>query len=166
MRRLLATLSATVVLASLVAAPGAVASCPRASLADIENEVMCPVCGVPLGLAEAPQAERQRAFVQSLIDRCRSKREIKTPDDFEPALVSEFGPSVLALPEDDGFNLAAHLVPALAILAASVGIALAMARWQRERRRDASKNPALDGVRALDPADLARLNAELDRHER
>jgi cytochrome c-type biogenesis protein CcmH len=160
MRRLLVTLSATAVLASLFAAPIAVASCPRATLADIEDEVMCPVCGVPLELAEAPQAERERAFVQSLIDRCRSKREIKT------ALVSEFGPSVLALPEDDGFNLAAYLVPALAILAASAGIALAMARWQRERRRDASQNAALDGVRALDPADLARLNAELDRRER
>jgi cytochrome c-type biogenesis protein CcmH len=160
MRRLLVTLSATAVLASLFAAPIAVASCPRATLADIEDEVMCPVCGVPLELAEAPQAERERAFVQSLIDRCRSKREIKT------ALVSEFGPSVLALPEDDGFNLAAYLVPTLAILAASAGIALAMARWQRERRRDASQNAALDGVRALDPADLARLNAELDRRER
>ena len=159
MRRLLATLSATAVVAALAAAPAA-ASCPRATLADIEDEVMCPVCGVPLGLAEAPQAERERAFVQSLIDRCRSKRQIKH------ALAAQYGPSVLALPDHDGFNLAAYLVPALAMLAASGGIALAMARWQRERKRSASRHAPLDDVPALDPAELARLDAELDSHER
>ena len=31
---------------------------------------MCPVCGTPLGLAtEAPQAQRERAYIQRLIDR-------------------------------------------------------------------------------------------------
>jgi hypothetical protein len=63
----------------------------------VENEVMCPVCGTPLNLAEeAPQAERERAFIEREIDRCRSKAQIKR------ALVAEFGESVLALPGDEG----------------------------------------------------------------
>lgn len=159
MRRLIATGLASIVMASLAAAPAAGASCPKTTLADIENEVMCPVCGVPLGLAEAPQADRERAFVQSLIDRCRSKQQI------ERALVAEYGPGVLALPGDEGFNAAAYLVPALAILAASLGLALGMVAWRRERRRSGSDRPPLAEA-PLDPADLARLDAELERHDR
>ena len=45
-------------------APAAV-GCPETSLGDLEDEVMCPVCGTSLGLAtEAPQAQRERAFIQ------------------------------------------------------------------------------------------------------
>ena len=72
--------------ALLLLAPAA-AACPRTSLGDVENEVMCPVCGTPLNLAEeAPQAERERAFIQREIDRCRSKDQIKR------ALVAQYGP--------------------------------------------------------------------------
>ncbi len=157
MRRLLAT---GLAVALLTAVPAAGASCPKATLADIEDEVMCPVCGVPLGLAEAPQAQRERAFVRRLIHRCRSKGEI------ERALAAEYGPTVLALPEDHGFDLAAYLVPALAILAAGGGIALAMARWQRDRRRGASGRAAFEELAMPDRADLARLDAELERDAR
>src|SRR4051794_29608804 len=57
----------------------------RASLPDIEDEVMCPTCGVPLALAFSPQAERERQFIRDQIDRGRTKQEIKD------ALVAEFG---------------------------------------------------------------------------
>jgi len=154
--RLLATGLASAIIASLVVATAAWASCPKATLADIEDEVMCPVCGVPLGLAEAPQAERERAFIRGMIDRCRSKQEIKR------ALAAELGPSVLALPEDEGFNVAAYLVPALAIL----GLALGLVTRQRERRRSGSDHPALGDTPPLDPADLARVDAELESRKR
>jgi len=147
---------ASTVIVSLAAVPASGGSCSKATLADIEDEVMCPVCGVPLGLAEAPQAERERAFIRSLIGRCRSKQEIKR------ALAAEYGPSVLALPEADGFNVAAYLVPALAALAASLGVAFSMAIWLRERRRGGSGGPALGDTPSLDAADLARLDAELE----
>jgi cytochrome c-type biogenesis protein CcmH len=154
MRRVVAT-ACTLAVAALALASAAAASCPQTTLADIEDEVMCPVCGVPLGLAEAPQAERERVFVKRLINRCKSKREIET------ALVAEFGPRVLALPEKKGFSLAAYLVPALAIIAAGAGIAVAMARWKRERRRPATTDAAVADA-PLDPGDLARLDAELE----
>jgi cytochrome c-type biogenesis protein CcmH len=119
------------VLASLPASALA-APCPRTSVADIEDEVMCPVCKTPLGLAqEAPQADRERAFILARVERCESKDEIKA------ALAAEFGDEVLALPEQRGFDLAAYLVPALAFAAALGGCALALLRW-RGRRPGAS----------------------------
>jgi cytochrome c-type biogenesis protein CcmH len=117
-----------------LAAPAA-AACPQTSLGDLEDEVMCPVCGTSLGLAsEAPQAQRERVFIQGLIDDCRSKDEIKD------ALVAEFGDEVLALPDDDGFDLAAYLVPLAILLGAGGAIAIGVRRW-RARPATAAGGP-------------------------
>jgi len=117
-----------------LAAPAA-AACPQTSLGDLEDEVMCPVCGTSLGLAtDAPQAQRERAFIQGLIDDCKSKEEIKD------ALVAEFGDGVLALPDDDGFDLAAYLVPLAILLAAGAVITVGVRRW-RARPTTAAAGP-------------------------
>jgi cytochrome c-type biogenesis protein CcmH len=149
-RRALALLLAG---AALVAAPAAVA-CPRTSLGDVEDEVMCPVCGTPLNLAEeAPQAERERAFIQREIDRCRSKGQIKR------ALVAQFGDRVLALPgdqsDDDLGDVLVYVVPAVAILLAAVGIAFGASRWRR-RRAPTSMGP---------PVASKRLDSDMDRYD-
>jgi cytochrome c-type biogenesis protein CcmH/NrfF len=139
-----------------LAAPGAAVAgdCPRTSLAAVEADVMCPVCGTPLGLAtEAPQANRQRALIQRLVDRCRSKEEI------EEVLVAQYGPGVLALPEAEGFNLSAYVVPALILLLAAGGVALAARRW-----RGGGGGPPAAGV-AGDAAAGKRLDADLERYE-
>jgi len=59
------------------AAQGRPAPQERASLPDIEDEVMCPVCGTVLEHAFAPQAERERALIRRLIAEGRTKEEIK-----------------------------------------------------------------------------------------
>jgi cytochrome c-type biogenesis protein CcmH len=135
----------------LALAPGAAAACPQTSLGDLEDEVMCPVCGTSLGLAtEAPQAQRERAFIQRLIDDCRSKDEIKT------ALVAEFGDEVLAEPGDDGFEIAAYLVPLAALVGAAAAIALGVRRWRRARPAGpADASPASADTKRLDE-DIAR----------
>jgi cytochrome c-type biogenesis protein CcmH len=126
--------AATLVLWLALAAPAA-AACPQTSLGDLEDEVMCPVCGTSLGLAsEAPQAQRERVFIQGLIDDCKSKDEIKD------ALVAEFGDGVLALPDDDGFDLAAYLVPLAILLGAGAAIAVGVRRW-RARPAAAAAGP-------------------------
>jgi len=145
--------------AVMLALPTAVvaAECPKTSLAAVEAEVMCPVCGTPLGLAsEAPQANRERALIQRLIDRCRSKEEIKD------VLVAQYGPGVLALPEAEGFNLSAYLIPALAVLLGAGGIAVAARRWRRDG--GSGPPPAADGTGA-DSAANKRLDADLERYE-
>jgi cytochrome c-type biogenesis protein CcmH len=129
----------------------------RASLPDIEDEVMCPTCGVPLALAFSPQAERERQFIRSQIDEGRTKAQIKD------ALVAEFGANVLALPDtnDSSFNWAAYLVPVAAFLVAAGVIAVALRRWRARGNPD-------DGAPAppeLSPAESARLEQDITRYD-
>ena len=160
MRRAAAVALALMALAlaapALAPAAAPAAECPRTTLGDVENEVMCPVCGTPLGLAtEAPQAERERELIRRLVDDCRSKEEIKQ------TLVAEFGDNVLALPGDDGFDLAAYLVPALALLVGGGALAFAALGWRRARgRRDGPPGAPSAGAAASE-----RLQADLDRYE-
>ena len=128
--------------------------CPKTTLGDIEDEVMCPVCGTPLGLAsEAPQAQRERAYIERLIAQCKSKDEVKQ------ALVVEFGDSVLALPGDQGDDdlgdVLVYVVPAVGILLAAVGIAFAVLRWRRPERPG----------QALAGAEGTRLEDDMERYD-
>lgn len=135
----------------LAVAPAAVA-CPKTSLGDLEDEVMCPVCGTSLGLVtEAPQAQRERAFIKRLIDDCKSKDQIKA------ALVDEFGDQVLALPDDDGFELAAYLIPLAVLLGAGATIMFGVRRWRAR--------PASAGDRAASAGETKRLDEDLAKYD-
>ena len=98
------------------------AATPRASLPDIEDEVMCPICGTLLEFSESPQADRERALIRRLIAEGRTKGQI------EDALVAEYGPEVLAEPSSSGFDLTAWLVPGIGIAIALGLIVLAAVR--------------------------------------
>jgi cytochrome c-type biogenesis protein CcmH len=136
-----------------LALAGVASAGERASLPDIEDEVMCVQCGTALNLSTAAVAEREREFIRREIRRGKTKEQIKD------GLVERFGPSVLALPEDEGFGLAAYLVPILVALLALLAV-LAIARsWRRAAR------PAVPSPR-LDPADERRLERELADHDR
>jgi len=147
---------ASAILAAVLAlTTPALAAQPKTTLSDIEDEVMCPVCGVPLQLAEnAPQAERERAYIERLIAEGKTKQQIKD------ALVAQFGTEVLATPDDSGFDLAAWIVPGLAILAALAGVALAARRWRRGR-----PEPETAPGPAIDPAESKRLEDDLQRYD-
>ena len=138
-------------LATLLAATAAVE--PRASLPDIEDEVMCVQCKTPLNLSTAAVAEREREFIRREIARGKTKDEIKA------GLVERFGPAVLAMPEDAGFGLAAYVVPVLAGLLALAAVMLWLRRW---------RGPAAPTGRAKAPgaADSRRLERELAAHDR
>ena len=133
-----------------VLAVSASAATLKPTLSDIEDEVMCPTCGVALSLSESPQAERQRALIQRLIDQGRSEQQIKA------RLVDEYGPSVLAAPPRSGFSLTAYLVPliALAIALGSVAVAL---RRRRGRSSPTDDPPPADEFEDLVDADLAAI---------
>ena len=151
-----AALLAVLVMGALPAAAVA-KDCPQTTLGDIEDEVMCPVCGTPLGLAsESPQAQRERAYIERLIAQCRSKDQVKR------ALVAEFGDSVLALPGDEGDtsvgDVLVYVVPALGILLAAAGIAFAVVRWRRPRRQAGSGG-------AVATAEGARLEDDMERYD-
>ena len=115
---------------------------------------MCLECGTPLSLSNAPVADRERAFIRREIARGRTKEQIKD------ALVDRFGPAVLAEPEDEGFGLAAYVVPVLVALLALLGVFAAARRW----RRRPARAPA--APRRPDPADEQRLERELAAYDR
>lgn len=148
-------LGALVTLALL--APAAAAG-ERASLAEIEEEVMCPVCGTLLQLAEAPQAQRQRVFISRLIEEGKSEGQVKD------ALVAEYGDEVLALPQGSGFDLSAYLVPIVAFLLAAVALAVAVVRW---RRAGGGGSPGEGAGPAAGPAgeDAERLETDIARYD-
>ena len=146
----------------LFAAAPAAAACPKTSLGDVEDEVMCPVCGTPLGLAtEAPQAQRERELIRRLVDRCKSKDEVKA------VLVAQYGDDVLALPGGGGFDLAAYLVPALAILLAGAAVGASALRWRRARApgRASDPEPAPPSGDPPRAAAARRLESDLERYE-
>ena len=133
----------------IVLAPVATAhATAKTTLSDVEDEVMCPACGTPLSLSESPLAERQRAFIQRLVDRGLSKAQIKA------RLVDEFGPEVLAAPPREGFALAAYLVP-LAVLVLAVGSLGVVSLRRRGRPGRAEPGPPGDSFEDLVDADLA-----------
>jgi cytochrome c-type biogenesis protein CcmH len=148
---------ALVLLSISLAMPAVAVAAPQTSVSEISSEVMCPVCGTLLELAEAPQAQRQKAFIARLVAAGRSKQQIKD------ALVAEYGDEVLALPRASGFDLSAYLVPVIAFVAALVALAVGVLRWRR------AGEPPEDGgsLRARPPSaeDAERLDADLARYD-
>jgi cytochrome c-type biogenesis protein CcmH len=93
-----------------------------------------------------------KAYIRRRIAAGDSAQEIKA------ALVSQFGPNVLATPSKSGFGLLAWLVPILVVLGAALVIGAFVLAWSRRR-------PPPGPERPLD-ADLERrVDEELARFE-
>ena len=154
MRRL-GPLLALLALAGVLAAPAGAAQ-PQVNITEIEGEVMCPVCGTALELAESPQAQREKAFIGRLIDEGKSKDQIKD------ALVAQYGEAVLALPQDEGFDLSAYLVPIVAFVLAALALGFGVYRWRRSGGPPDGRPPA---ARGPTEAEGERLDADLARYD-
>jgi cytochrome c-type biogenesis protein CcmH len=154
-RRTLAT-ALLLALLALTAAPLAQAAAQSrphlTSLTDVEDEVMCVACGVPLVIAESPQADRERVYIQQLVDRGLTKDQVKS------ALVETYTARVLAMPQKKGFGLVAFIVPIAVVLAALIALAIGLPRWRRRKRGD---NGPTANSPTLSPDDAQRLDADL-----
>lgn len=138
--------------AAFALTPTASVAADSPNLADIEDEVMCPICGTALGLSDSPQARRQRAFIQDLIDRGRSTEQIKQ------ALIREYGPGVLAVPEDDtSFNILGWILPATGLGLAALLLSTVLVRWRRGSGPPDAGTPSTTGAeRTRVDEDMAR----------
>jgi cytochrome c-type biogenesis protein CcmH/NrfF len=154
-RGLIAALLVAMALAT-GAAPAAASVAPRASLLAIERQAMCVTCKVALDESQAPQANTEREYIQSLIDRGEDEAEIKR------ALVAQYGPTVLGLPSAHGFDLAAYVVPVLVVLGLVATVLALIPSW---RRRARAQTAATSSSAALSPDDAAKLDADLARFD-
>lgn len=147
MRRFLAV----VAVAAAALAPAAAGAGPP-NAADLEAELVCPVCETTLDQSNAPIAERMKLYIRERIAAGDSEREIKD------ALVAEFGPGVLATPQKSGFGLLAWLLPLVAIAGGLVAVTLLARSWARGRAADRAVSP-------LEPELDRRVDEELARFE-
>jgi cytochrome c-type biogenesis protein CcmH len=140
--------------------PAALAVTPKTSLNEVEAEVMCVVCGVPLNIAESPQADRERALINELVKQGKTKEEVKA------ALVTQYGRAVLADPDDSGASIANWLIPVLVVVALLAGVGVIAPRWlRRQRAKTAAAGAAADPTAPeLDPDDARRLDEDLARY--
>ncbi len=151
--RLAIALAAAVLAGAALPATGGAA----VSQYEIETEVMCDTCNVPLYVAESPRADQLRREIRTLIDQGQDEEQVKA------TLKARYGPDILALPEESGFSLGAYLVPAAVAIALLAVAALLVARWRRRGRETAPEGP---GEEPGNAEDRARLDDELERFGR
>jgi cytochrome c-type biogenesis protein CcmH len=141
---------AVLVLAALLIVPTASASDAHPTQAELEGEVMCPVCGTTLDQSDSPAAGQIKRVIAKRIAAGDTKSEI------ENRLVAEYGEAILAAPRHEGFGLLAWWLPLGGIVAAAAIVAFGAWRWSRGREREPDVAP-------LDPALERRLDEELAR---
>lgn len=146
-------LATTLAVAALVAT-GAVAAATPPNAADLEAELVCPVCETTLDQSNAPVALRMKAVIRTRIAAGDSEQEIKD------ALVAEFGEGVLAEPPGGGFGLLAWLLPLVALAGGAVAVAFLVRRWSRRRTEDGDDEAPLDPrLERLVDEELARYDS-------
>ncbi len=149
MRRLVACLGATLLVG--LAAPSAALACNGWSEDDMQTQLMCVTCRVPIDQSESRFAQHVRSYLHQKCVAGWTGAQVKD------TLVRQFGEEILAAPPRRGFDLLAWLVPA-AVLLAGVGLAAALAvRWSRSRPGPPRPPPGGD----LDAALAARIDADM-----
>jgi cytochrome c-type biogenesis protein CcmH len=143
---------ALVLVGALVLAFAAPASAAPPRAADLEAELVCPVCETTLDQSNAPVANKMKAYIRARIAAGDSAQEIKD------ALVAQFGPGVLARPPAGGFGWLAWLLPLAALATGALVVALLVWSWSRRRGPPSSGGP-------LDPALERRVDEELARFD-
>ncbi len=138
--------------AALALAAPAAASEERPTPAELESELVCPVCEATLDTSNAPVALAMKAYIRRRIAAGDTKSEIKAQ------LVDQFGPAVLAVPPRKGFDWIAWLLPLGGLAVAAVAVGALAWRWSRAR-------PEGDEPEPVDPELEALVDAELERYE-
>jgi cytochrome c-type biogenesis protein CcmH/NrfF len=152
-----AVLVVLALLAAMALAPVATAAPPRASFNDVEDEVMCDTCNVPLNVADSDRADQERKVIRDLIAKGLTKDQIKAE------LKARYGPSILATPEDRGFSFAVWWVPVAAAVALMALIATLLSRWRRSPPDDGGDAP--ESGRELTAGEARRLEQDLARYD-
>ena len=145
-------LLAAVCVAALVGAGSAAASEEHPTAAELESELVCPVCDSTLDTSNAEIARVMKLRIRELVAEGATKSEIKAE------FVDQFGEEVLADPPRRGFHLVAWLLPLVGGGLALVAVGAVVWGWSRSRPPDDAEPP-------IDPELERRLDDELERFE-
>ena len=153
-------LAAPFVVAALMLAPTASASERHPTLNELENEVMCPVCGTTLAQSDSPAAHQIETDIRARIAKGWTRSQIKN------SLVADYGEEILASPPKHGFNLLAWLLPLVGIVTAGAALGVAAWRWTRGRAEPETLTmQSMNGHGPIDPELDRRVDEELARFE-
>lgn len=119
----------------------------------IVSQFMCVSCHEPLELVNSPQAISEKQTLEGLVARGLDVSQIKA------AMVSQYGPEVLARPPASGFNLTVYILPPALFLSGLALLAYTLPKWRARSRRAAAT--ALEAAAPLDPEEARRLEDEL-----
>jgi cytochrome c-type biogenesis protein CcmH len=146
---------------ALLLPAGTHASEERPTQAELERELICPVCEpATLDQSDSQIARNMKSFIARRIAAGDTKSEIKDK------LVDQFGPQVLAAPPRSGFNWLAWILPLVGLAVGAAAIGVAAWRWSRSREPDGVISlEARNGRPHIDPALERRLEEELARFE-
>ena len=150
---LLVTLSVTMA-AGVGFSASALAAAPRASLTQLESQLMCVACHESLAVAQSPESFSERQYIRDLIAQGETAAQIKRN------MVAQYGQAVLAVPPAQGFNLVVYVLPPVLVAIAIIALALTVPKWRR-RAREARP---LTAATPLDAEDDRRLNEDLGRY--
>ena len=151
-----------VALALVLLVPAAAhASEKHPSQAEVERELVCPVCQpATLDQSDSQIARNMKAFIARRIAAGDTKSEIKDK------LVDRFGAQVLAAPPRSGFNWVAWILPLAGLGLGAAVIGVMAWRWSRSREPETIASvEGRNGRRPIDPALERRLEEELARFE-
>lgn len=141
-----------IAVALALAAPALAADAPN--VADLEAELVCPVCKTTLDQSDAPVARRMKAIIRERIAEGATAAQIKAE------LADQFGEAVLAEPPKKGFDLLAWLLPLAGVALGAVALGYLAVVWSR-RGATGESSPQTQ----LDPELERRIDLELGRLE-
>ena len=149
-------MAACVLLAALALAGVAAANEGHPTQAELEAELVCPSCHVPLDESNSAVSQQMKAFIRVHIAKGWTKSRI------EGALAADLGDGIYGVPRTHGFDLLAWILPLGGIALGAAAVAGGAWRWSRVRdgaRDDSSQSPVLDleGERRVDE-ELARFD--------
>jgi cytochrome c-type biogenesis protein CcmH/NrfF len=149
-------LACGVLLAAFAFAGGAAASEQHPTQGELEAELVCPSCHVPLDESQSDVAQQMKTFIRAHIALGWTKSQI------ESALAAQLGDGIYGVPRTHGFDLIAWVLPIGGILLGALGVA--GGAWYWSRGRDGGGEEGVLGS-GLDAESDRRLDEELARFD-
>ncbi len=125
--------------------------------AEVASKLRCPVCRNQSVLESTATLARQ---MQSVIRERLAAGD--SPEEIQAYFVDKYGEWILLRPEAEGIGLLVYVLPALALLAGGILVALALGRWSRASPGGEPASAPEDGLEGLDPEERRWIRRQVE----